>query len=70
MAICILVYGLTRRCNVYRYTVNKYCGRTYCGNGFFNTVEECLAFAKDGFCDKAVISDSETGEKQTIRWEV
>lgn len=51
---------------MFNYIVNKYCGRTYCGNGFFNTIEECMEFANDGFCDKAIISDN-NGNKWTVR---
>lgn len=52
-----------------RYIVNKYCGRTYCGNGFFNTIDECVEFANDGFCDKAKIVDTVTDTKITIKFE-
>lgn len=52
-----------------RYIVNKYCGRTYCGNGFFNTLDECVEFANDGFCDKAKIVDTVTDTKITIKFE-
>lgn len=51
-----------------KYIVEKYCGRVYCGNGYFKTMEECLKFAKDGFCDKAKIANLETGEKQIIKF--
>ena len=45
-----------------RYTVNIYCGRKYCGNGFFETFEECVRFLDDdGFADYARIRDNETG---------
>ena len=43
----------------YKYAVNKYAGRVYCGNAFCNTIEECIAFANDGFCDKAIIYDND-----------
>lgn len=33
------------------YTAYKYCGGTYCGNGDFESLDECLEFADDGFCD-------------------
>lgn len=52
-----------------RYTVNKYSGRVYCGNGFFDTLEECQEFGNDGFCDKIVVRDNVTGKKTTIRIE-
>ena len=51
----------------YRYIANKYAGRVYCGNGFFNTIEECVEFAKDGFCTRVVIVDANTGKKQSIK---
>ena len=38
------------------YEVCKYCGRVYCGNAFCDTIEECLQFANDGFCNKAIIT--------------
>lgn len=52
------------------YVVNKYSGRTYCGNGFFKTMDECIKFANDGFCTRAVIADCKTGAKFTVRLEV
>ena len=51
------------------YIVNKYSGRTYCGNGFFGTIDECVKFANDGFCTRAVIKDCKTGAKFTVRIE-
>lgn len=51
-----------------RYIVNKYAGRVFCGNGFFDTYDECIEFAKDGFCTRAVIADTKTGEKKTVRF--
>lgn len=46
------------------YTAYKYAGGTYCGNGFFESLDECLTFADDGFCDYVrVVSD----EGQTIK---
>lgn len=40
------------------YTANKYCGGTYCGDGLFESLDECLTFADDGFCDYVrVVSD-------------
>lgn len=51
-----------------RYCIEIYCGRTYCGNADFNTMEECMQFAiDDGFCDKAVIMDYLTGLKFTVK---
>ena len=50
------------------YNVEIYCGRTYCGNAFFDTYEECVEWAKaDGFCDKAKVIELATGEKKTIK---
>ena len=48
---------------MYKYIVEKYSGKVYCGNAFFNTLDECLEFANDGFCDKAIITNCETKEK-------
>ena len=53
----------------YPYIVNKYGGRTYCGNAFCKTFIECIKFADDGFCDKAVIKDERDGTKYTIKIE-
>jgi hypothetical protein len=50
-----------------RYMVETYCGKTYCGNGFFNSFESCIKFADDGFCDKAIIIDTEEHKKYTIK---
>lgn len=50
-----------------RYYVEKKSGRVYCGNGFFDTLDECVKFAKDGFCDKAIIQDNESGTKLVIK---
>lgn len=54
-----------------KYIVNKYCDNVYCGNGFFDTIEECMQFAEDGFCDKALIANTETEEvtKVTLKTE-
>lgn len=51
----------------YRYIANKYVGKVYCGNGFFNTIEECVEFANDGFCTRLVVVDISTGKKQSIK---
>ena len=48
------------------YVVNKYSGRVYCGNAFFDTFEECIQFADDGFCNKAVIQRRD-GKRYTIK---
>ncbi len=52
----------------YKYAVNKYAGRVYCGNAFCNTIEECIAFANDGFCDKAIIYDND-GKRTVIKFD-
>lgn len=52
-----------------KYIVNKYCGKIYCGNGFFDTMEECMQFAEDGFCDKALITNTETEEVTKVTLE-
>lgn len=45
------------------FNVEIYGGRTYCGNGFFDTFDECVKFFEnDAFCDKAIITNIETGE--------
>ena len=50
-----------------RYIANKYAGRTYCGNGFFDTFIECMQFGDDGFCDRIVINDTVDNRKYTIK---
>lgn len=53
-----------------RFVINIYCGGTYCGNGFFETEAEAIRWAEaDPFCDKARITDMETGKKRTIKME-
>lgn len=42
----------------YRYECKKYCGGTYCGNGEFDTLDECYEFADDGFCDYMNVYDT------------
>ena len=40
------------------YTAYKYSGGVYCGNGEFDSLDACFAFADDGFCDYVrVVSD-------------
>ena len=41
-----------------RFEVKKYAGGTYCGNGFFETMDECYEFANDGFCDYMRVYDT------------
>ena len=45
-----------------KYTVSKFAGKVYCGNAFFNTLDECYEFANDGFCDKMKVYDGKTGD--------
>ena len=33
------------------YTAHKYSGGVWCGMGEFDTLDDCLAYADDGFCD-------------------
>ena len=34
------------------YSVVKYCGGTYCGDAIdLATIDQCMEFANDGFCD-------------------
>jgi hypothetical protein len=33
------------------YRAYKYCGGVYCGNGEFDSIDEAVKFANDGFCD-------------------
>lgn len=42
------------------YSAEKYAGMVYCGNGLFDTVNECIAFADDGFCDKLIVVNNKT----------
>lgn len=44
-----------------KYVVNKYCGGTWCGNAYCETLDACYAFANDGFCDYMRITEMETG---------
>ena len=52
---------------MYKYMVEKYGGRLYCGNAFFNTLDDCYEFVNDGMCDKAVIINYETKQKITLK---
>ena len=50
-----------------KYSINIYSGGTFCGNGYFETEEEAIAwFESDPFCDKARITNLESGKKRTI----
>ena len=50
-----------------RYIANVYCGGIFCGNGYLDTITECYKFADDGFCDKLIIKDTETGKTKRIK---
>jgi hypothetical protein len=53
-----------------RYGFEIWCGRTYCGNGERDTIDECINFAiDDGFCDKVKIHDNETNMDFIIKIE-
>ena len=52
-----------------RYIVNKYSGRVYCGNAMLDSIDACIEFADDGFCNRAVIKDTKTGHKYTVKFE-
>lgn len=45
-----------------RFAAWKYSGGTYCGNGDFETLDQALAFADDGFCDYVRVQNYETGQ--------
>lgn len=44
------------------WTVVKYSGGVCCGDGIFETLDQCFAFANDGFCDYCRI----TGENGDV----
>lgn len=50
----------------YKYTVEKFCGKVYCGNAFCNTLKECREFGDDGFCTRYEIHFAKTGELKEI----
>lgn len=53
----------------YRYIAEIYSGKVYCGNGHFNTLDECYKFAlDDGFCDKMIVFDSEAEKKLVVKF--
>lgn len=60
----------TRVLGKYRYSVEKYAGRVFCGNGLFETMEEVLEFADDGFCTRAIVYDHDVTprKKEVIRF--
>lgn len=49
------------------YSAEKYAGRVYCGNGLFDTVNECIDFANDGFCDRLIIFNNKTNVQLKLR---
>ena len=63
MLSLLIIGGYT----MYKYMVEKYGGRLYCGNAFFNTLDDCYKFVNDGMCDKAVIINYETKQKITLK---
>ena len=53
-----------------KYSINIYSGGVFCGNGIFETLEQCTDyFNNDLFADKAVITDTETRKRTTIKKE-
>lgn len=52
-----------------KYTAWKYAGGTYCGTGDFDTLDACLEFADDGFCDYVRVQDAGNGRKLKIHFE-
>lgn len=48
------------------FEASKYSGGTYCGNGFFDSIQECIDFANDGFCDYVRIASEEISLKVKI----
>ena len=51
-----------------RYGINIFCGKVFCGNGFFDTLAECMNLLEsDGFCDRAKIVDNKTGNEYNIK---
>ena len=51
------------------YTAWKYSGGTYCGNGDFDSLDACLAFADDGFCDYVRVQNTDTLQIIKIHFE-
>lgn len=49
-----------------RYKVNKYKGRILCDSGEFDYFIECMKFADDDFCDKAIIKDCQDNKRYII----
>ena len=44
----------------------KYCGGIRCSNGEFDSIQECIDFANDGFCDYVRITSEEISLKVKI----
>ena len=52
-----------------KYIIDIYAGGTYCGNGSFESIEDCLKFLKeDVFCDEGKIIELETERRCTARY--
>ena len=51
------------------YTVHKYSGGTYCGMAEGReTLDACMEYADDGFCDYArIVNEREDGTVQVIK---
>ena len=51
-----------------KYNIEIFCGGTYCGNGIFETLDDCRTFFEnDEFCDRAKIIDLETGTTYKVK---
>ena len=51
------------------YMVYKYCGGTYCGMAEGKaTIDECMEYADDGFCDYArIVKFRDDGTQQVLK---
>lgn len=52
-----------------KYGAVKYSGGVNCGNGYFDTLDECFEFADDCFCDYVRVTNLETGQVLKIRFD-
>lgn len=52
-----------------KYAAAKYSGGVYCGNGSFDSFDECMEFADDGFCDYVRIVDQETLQRFKVHFD-
>lgn len=52
-----------------KYSAVKYSGGVNCGNGYFDTLDECFEFADDCFCDYVRVTNLETGQVLKIHFE-